>query len=108
MHGRSQNQNESFNGLIWERLPKTTYVSLTQLRFLGAFDAVAHFNIGEKSYVLIIEELGMIPGCYMTKQCELLNRKRLFHFNYKLSERVCKKPKVLCGQKKSSMDCRHE
>jgi len=25
LHGKTQNQNESFNSLIWERLPKTKY-----------------------------------------------------------------------------------
>ena len=26
LHGKTQNQNESFNGTIWNRLPKSTYV----------------------------------------------------------------------------------
>ena len=26
IHGKTQNQNESFNSLIWERLPKSTYM----------------------------------------------------------------------------------
>ena len=43
LHGKTQNQNESYNALIWERLPKGTYVSITQLR-LGSYDAVAHFK----------------------------------------------------------------
>ena len=42
----------NFNALIWERLPKRTYVSLTNLR-LGTYDAVAHFNMGKKSSILI-------------------------------------------------------
>ena len=49
LHGKTQKQNEIFNALIWERLPKSTYVSMTQLKF-GSYDAVAHFNIGEKKH----------------------------------------------------------
>ena len=49
LHGRTQNRNESFNAMIWERVPKSTYVSLTQLQ-LGVYDAVANFNIGRESY----------------------------------------------------------
>ena len=47
LHGKTQNQNESFNALIWERLPTSTYFSMTQLKF-GSYDAVEHFNIGKK------------------------------------------------------------
>ena len=31
LHGKTQNQNESFNATIWERLPKTKYNSFTHL-----------------------------------------------------------------------------
>ena len=103
LHGKTQNQNECYNGLIWGRLPKTTYVSLTQLRF-GSYDAVAHFNIGQKSSLLIYEKLKMIPGRYMTKQCSNINRKRLFHSNYKSSEKARKRRKILRGAVKSGMD----
>ena len=33
LHGKTQNSNESFNRTIWDRIPKTTYVSLQQLEF---------------------------------------------------------------------------
>ena len=65
LHGKTQNQNESYNALIWERLPKTKYVSLIHLKF-GSYDAVSHFNIGKKNSVLIFEKLNMIPGRYLT------------------------------------------
>ena len=61
LHGKTQNANESFNGKIWDRIPKTNYVSLKQLEF-GVYDAVANFNIGRKASVLIFEKLNMIPG----------------------------------------------
>ena len=41
LHGKTQSQNESFNSMIWDRIPKTRYVSLTQLE-LGVYGAVAH------------------------------------------------------------------
>ena len=46
----------------------------------------------------------MIPGRYMTKQCSNLNRKRLFHSNYKSSEKARKRRKILRGAVKSGMD----
>ena len=106
LHGKTQNQNESFNSLIWERLPKSKYVSLTQLR-LGTYDAVAHFNIGMKSSILIFDQLKMQPGRFMVKQCSMINRKRLFSSFYKSSEPVKKRRKIIRGLKKSKMD-KHE
>ena len=103
LHGKTQNQNESYNSLIWERLPKSEYVSLTQLRF-GSYDAVAHFNIGMKSTVMIFDKLKMTPGRYMTKQCSNLNRKRVLSSLYKSSDTVRKRRKILRGAKKSKMD----
>ena len=47
-HGKTQNQNEAFNGMVWNRIPKSTYVGADQFN-LGVFDAVANFNIGRKS-----------------------------------------------------------
>ena len=65
LHGLTQNQNESFNATIWERIPKTCFVSRTQLEF-AVNDAVTNFNIGRKSSVVIFENLRMIPGRYHT------------------------------------------
>ena len=46
----------------------------------------------------------MIPGRYMVKQCDTLNRKRLFYATYKSNEKVRKRRKVLGGQKNPAMD----
>ena len=58
--------------MIWERLPKSTYITLTQFKFV-VYDAVANLNIGRKASVLIYEKLDMIPGRYMTKGCDTQN-----------------------------------
>ena len=68
LHGLTQNQNESFNVTIWNRIPKGTYVGLRQLE-IGVYDAIAHFNIGSKAAVLIFEKLGMRLGQHMLKGC---------------------------------------
>ena len=62
VHGLTQNQNESFNDTIWKRIPKTRFVSRTQLEFT-VNDAVANFNIGRKRSVLTFEKLRfLVPG----------------------------------------------
>ena len=55
LHGNTQNQNESFNSAIWEKIPKTKFASLGQLE-LGVYDAVGAFNTSYKSSILIFEQ----------------------------------------------------
>ena len=48
LHGKTQNQNESFDRMIWDRIPKTTFVG-KEVFELGVFDAVANFNMGTEA-----------------------------------------------------------
>ena len=81
LHGHIQNRNESFNAMIWDRIPKTRYVSLSQLE-LGVYDAVANFNVGCKASVLIYEEMKVVPGKYTLFGCHNINKKRLLASKY--------------------------
>lgn len=44
LHGHTQNSNESFNNVIWSRVPKSTFVQIELLSF-GVYGAVACFNV---------------------------------------------------------------
>ncbi|GFU74355.1 uncharacterized protein TNCV_2094791 [Trichonephila clavipes] len=44
LHGKTQNANESFNGVLWSIIPKETFVELLTLQF-GAFLAVLQFTM---------------------------------------------------------------
>ena len=66
MHGKTQNANESFNGTIWERIPKNTFVTLPNLEF-GVYDGAAHCNIKMKAPVLIYEKINFVPVVYMLR-----------------------------------------
>ena len=66
MHGKTQNANESFNGTIWERIPKRKYVSPSSLE-VGVSDAVDNFNIGMKWSILTYEKLNIILGAFTLK-----------------------------------------
>ena len=44
LHGKTQNQNESFNRTIWDRIPKGKYVGKETFE-VGVYDAVANFNM---------------------------------------------------------------
>ena len=48
LYGKTQNQNELFNGMVWDRIPKSTYFANNQLK-VGTYDAVTNFNIRRKA-----------------------------------------------------------
>lgn len=68
LHGKTQNANESFNGMIWQRGPKDVHVSLPILLF-GLYDAVCHFNDGNRSTADILREAGIKPGHHTLVAC---------------------------------------
>ena len=57
--------------MIWNRVPKATHVGLDVL-YVGVYDAIAHFNNGEKAALDIMELLKVDPG-YMMKSCRSFN-----------------------------------
>ena len=93
LHGKTQNQNESFNPMIWDRIPQMRYVSFTQLE-LGVYDAVANFKIGKNASVLIYEKMNLIPGKFTLQACDKINRKRLFASKYKEMDSTRKRRKI--------------
>ena len=103
LHGKTQNQNESFNSMIWDRIPKTRYVSLTQPE-LVVYDAVANFNIGKRVSVLIYEKMNLIPGTFTLQGCDGINRKRLFASKYKEKESTKKRRKISRGKARQKDD----
>ena len=103
LHGKTQNANESFNATIWERVPKTNYVSLRKLEF-GVYDAVGHFNIGMKSSILIYEKLNMIPGKFALKGCASINNKRVRRSLYRSDKRQKAKRQALRAKKLKKSD----
>ena len=84
MLGKTQNANESFNGAIWERIPKNTLVTLRNSEF-GVYDGVTHCNIRMKVSVLIYEKLNSLPVVYMLKIFKKCNSKRVNLVNQRKS-----------------------
>ena len=68
LHGKIQNQNESFNGMIWNRVPKSRFIKYKQFA-TTIFDATAHVNIGNLATLMIYDKLDIERGYYTTKSC---------------------------------------
>ncbi|XP_065658536.1 uncharacterized protein LOC136083057 [Hydra vulgaris] len=70
--------------IMKDRIPKQTFVSLTQLE-IGVYDAVAYFNIGAKASFDIFKELNMEPGFHMIAGCKVLNNERKRNAEYRIN-----------------------
>ncbi|GFW90203.1 uncharacterized protein TNCV_1790231 [Trichonephila clavipes] len=75
-HGKTQNPNKSFNHCIWERLPKTTFLSIESMK-IGVMDAEITFNDGAQSRIRVLEEIGIKPGHYTRKALRIIDKKRV-------------------------------
>ena len=103
LHGKTQNANESFNGTIWNRVPKANHVGLGTLCF-GVYDAISHFNYGQKASLDTMRMLKIAPGYHMTKSCGIINKERKRLSVYKSSEPQKKRRKILRHLKKKKND----
>ena len=106
LHGKTQNHDESFNALIWERAPKNVYLSLEKLRF-AVYDAVAVFSDGRQGSLNVLKAVGVQPGYYTTELCCMLNLKRKMRSSNRLSETTRIHRRVLRAQKKKSTEKKH-
>ena len=76
LHGKTQNNNELINNLIWKRCPKDVYVGRTALE-IGAASAVVNFNEGFQGMLKVFKELGINPGEYCVNFCEKEDSNRI-------------------------------
>ena len=103
LHGKTQNQNESFNSLIWQRAPKHRYCGFDKLE-LAVYDSVTHFNDGRQAMLDILKSVHIIPGPYTVNACILSNmkRKRSASYHDLSSSKITRKR--IRGEKKSKSD----
>ncbi|KAJ8871915.1 hypothetical protein PR048_028255 [Dryococelus australis] len=73
LHGKTQNLNESFNNLIWRRLPKNVCVGLKTLQW-GVNDAVIPFNEGNFGIFKVLQEFYISPGPNALKTLKFLDK----------------------------------
>ncbi|GFU30997.1 uncharacterized protein TNCV_3953301 [Trichonephila clavipes] len=84
LHGKTQNPNESFQNVVWSRVPKATFVQIETLS-LGVYDAVCSFNYGNVSKLKIFQKMGVEPGEFSVSVMKLLDRERLMKSIYAFS-----------------------
>ena len=107
LHGKTQNQNEAFNNMVWNRIPKSTYVGTDQFN-MGVYDAVANFNIGSKAILEVLEKLGCRGGKYTVQGCRRSNIKRLSNADRKQRKEAIDRRRHLRGKHKKKEDKHQE
>jgi hypothetical protein len=103
LDGKTQNQNESLNGMIWNRLPKEVFIG-SELLKLGVYDAVAHFHIGFQAALNVLELLGIDPGTFCLAELEQQDYERVDKAEFKAQEENKKKRKIRRARKKKNAD----
>lgn len=76
LHGMTQNNNESFNNLLWTILPKENLVQLQTL-LLGAHVAVLLFNSGYLGLLKVFDHLKITVEPEMLKNYNEFDKERI-------------------------------
>jgi hypothetical protein len=95
-HRRTQNPDESFNNMIWLRIPKTVFDGYSIPR-MGIYDAVLSFNMGNLGRAKVLHQLG-IQICYNT----------LRHLQAKDTSHIKKVDRVMDNMSKEARERRSE
>lgn len=89
LDGKTQNQSESLNGMIWNRLPKEVFIGSDVLK-LGIYYAVAHFNIGSQAALNVLE---IDPGTFCLAELHHQDQERVHKAESKAQEENKRKEK---------------
>ena len=103
LHGKTQNNNESLNGVIWKRCPKDVFVSKNTIE-IGVASAVINFNDGSTEILNVMRNLKIEPGDYAEQFCVKNDQKRIYAMDYKSLESSKQKRKHLRAQRKGFTD----
>ena len=103
LDGKTQNQNKSLNGMIWNHFPKKVFIGSDVLK-LGVYDAVAHFNIGSQAALNVLELLEIDPGTFCLAELLHQDQERVHKAEFKAQEENKKKRKIRRARKKKNAD----
>ena len=103
LYGKTQNNNESLNGLIWKRCPKDVFVGRVTLE-LGVASAVIAFNDGLSGIIEVFNKLNIKPRTFCEKYCGIKDEKRITQMDRKSSNSVKQRRKKLRAHRKGFPD----
>ena len=103
LHGQTQNVNEAFNQILWNKCPKNIYVGKDTLE-LGVSSAVLQFNDGASGFSTVLSLLGIPEGSQTQKVKKLILKKYKKRRDLKRDEEVKTRRKKLRSIRKGFLD----
>ena len=103
LHGQTQNANEALNKIIWQRCPKSTFVS-KKIVDIAAASAILYFNDGCKGLDRVFSSLGIPMGNYTRTLGAKIDHRRISNMTRKSSEKGKKRRKQLRSIRKGFQD----
>lgn len=103
LHGKTQNNNESINNVIWRRCPKEVFVGRSTIE-IGVCSAVISFNDGAAGILTLFDLLGIIYGKFTEQYCFQKDTDRIMLMNRKEAVANKKRRKHLRSVKKGFND----
>ena len=103
LHHKTQNVNESLNGLIWNRCPKSVYCSNKIIK-IGVCSAIIAFKDGFYGLEKVFHELHFLPGYFFGSGALKSYNKRVVNSSRKASDATKKARKHLRAVRKGYLD----
>ena len=103
LSGLTQNQNESVNGVLWSKCPKTKFCGKSKI-LLAVSETVTHFNSGSGSRVKLLDSFCSKPKRNMMLAMRKEDDKRVKNAARKIVEQARKRRRKLRSEKKSKKE----
>ena len=103
LHGRTQNANELFNQILWNKCPKRVFGGKTALA-IGVSSAVIAFNKEARGLSKVLDKLGIKEEGCTKLNYESRYRKRKQEADRRKVKSVKKRRKALRAKKKGLLD----
>ena len=94
LHGQTQNNNESINGVIWKRCPKDIFAGRIALE-IGVASAIINFNDGISGVLKVLKNLRVEPGRNCIAYCKQNDNNRIRNMESKSTADVKQRRKQL-------------
>ena len=107
LHGKTQNNNESINQVIWKRCPKDVFVGRLTLE-IGVASAVIGFNDGATGTLLVFDYLNIPYGRFTEQFCGKKDQDRVIVMERKSTDKNKNRRKRLRGIRKGYNDANEE
>lgn len=102
LHGKTQNPNESFNNVVWSRIPKRVFVGIDTLK-IGVWNAVVTYNSDYLGRIKVLQDLAGDAGPNCVVGLKVLDKQRLRRAD-KQAEELVKKARMVQRNKKRKLE----